>query len=190
MIRPVRYSGRSARNSQARANISAGPTTQLRKSEVPKKRRFATPCRSSGRAPRSGPSPAPGTSSPAGPSAIGSETVPTSSSSSHVVQARDQPAEQQAGRHRERDPERQEAVERRELPHHPRLRGRRRGRGRHRSGSGFSRRHRTGPRSMRPPRAGAPRRVDGGRRAARGRRSSRCVASRSRPGSSPPPSAP
>ena len=107
-----------------------------------------------------------------------------------LVQARQRRAEQKTGRHGQRDPEREEAVEPRELPHHPRRRGRGRRRGRHRSGSGFSRRHRTGPRSVRPPRAGAPRRADGGRRAARGRRSSRCVVPRSRPGSSPPPSAP
>ena len=35
MIRPVRSSGRSARNTQARVNISSGPTTQLRTSERP-----------------------------------------------------------------------------------------------------------------------------------------------------------
>ena len=29
MIRPVRYSGRSGRNIQARANISAGPISQF-----------------------------------------------------------------------------------------------------------------------------------------------------------------
>ena len=34
MISPVRYSGRSGRNSHARANISAGPTTQLRTSDA------------------------------------------------------------------------------------------------------------------------------------------------------------
>ena len=33
MIRPVRYSGRSGRSSQASANISAGPTSQFRTSE-------------------------------------------------------------------------------------------------------------------------------------------------------------
>ncbi len=33
MIRPVRYSGRSGSSSQARANISAGPSTQFRTSE-------------------------------------------------------------------------------------------------------------------------------------------------------------
>ena len=33
MIRPVRYSGRSGSSSQARANISAGPSTQLRISD-------------------------------------------------------------------------------------------------------------------------------------------------------------
>ena len=32
MMIPVRYSGRSGSNSQARANISAGPTTQTRNS--------------------------------------------------------------------------------------------------------------------------------------------------------------
>ena len=34
MIRPVRYSGRSGRSSQARANISAGPSTQFSTSEL------------------------------------------------------------------------------------------------------------------------------------------------------------
>ena len=34
MIKPVRYSGRSGSNSQARANINAGPMTQLSTSEV------------------------------------------------------------------------------------------------------------------------------------------------------------
>ena len=33
MIRPVRYSGRSGSSSQARANISAGPTTQFSTTE-------------------------------------------------------------------------------------------------------------------------------------------------------------
>ncbi|MNW47621.1 hypothetical protein D3C74_249590 [compost metagenome] len=34
MIRPVRYSGRSARNTQARTNMNAGAKTQLIASEV------------------------------------------------------------------------------------------------------------------------------------------------------------
>ena len=34
MIRPVRYSGRSGSSSQARANISAGPSTQFNASEL------------------------------------------------------------------------------------------------------------------------------------------------------------
>ncbi len=34
MISPVRYSGRSGSSSQARVNMSAGPITQLRTSEV------------------------------------------------------------------------------------------------------------------------------------------------------------
>ena len=42
MIRPVRSSGRSARNTQARVNMSSGPTTQFRSSETPKVRRSAS----------------------------------------------------------------------------------------------------------------------------------------------------
>ncbi|KFC49913.1 hypothetical protein GY12_24115 [Micrococcus luteus] len=41
MIRPVRYSGRSARKIQARANMSAGPTIQFSTSEVTSRRRSA-----------------------------------------------------------------------------------------------------------------------------------------------------
>ena len=43
MITPVRYAGWSARNSQARANMKAGPITHERKSDIPKKRRSSTP---------------------------------------------------------------------------------------------------------------------------------------------------
>ena len=39
MISPVRYSGRSGRNTQARVNISSGPTIQLSTNEVPSMRR-------------------------------------------------------------------------------------------------------------------------------------------------------
>ena len=39
MMRPVRYAGRSGSISQARANISAGPTTQLRTSDATSMRR-------------------------------------------------------------------------------------------------------------------------------------------------------
>ena len=38
MIRPVRYSGRSGSSSQARANISAGPTIQFSTIEAPSSR--------------------------------------------------------------------------------------------------------------------------------------------------------
>jgi hypothetical protein len=34
MIKPVRYSGRSGSSSQAKANISAGPSVQLRTREL------------------------------------------------------------------------------------------------------------------------------------------------------------
>ena len=43
MITPVRYSGWSARNSQASVNMKSGPTTHDRKSATPKKRRLETP---------------------------------------------------------------------------------------------------------------------------------------------------
>ena len=62
-ITPVRYAGWSARKSQASANISAGPTTQLRNSETPKQPPVAA---QTGPCPRSGPSRGPGTSSAAG----------------------------------------------------------------------------------------------------------------------------
>ena len=39
MIRPVRYSGRSGSRSQARVNISAGPTSQLSTRLAPSIRR-------------------------------------------------------------------------------------------------------------------------------------------------------
>ncbi len=39
MISPVRYSGRSGSSSQARANISAGPTSQFKTREVASRRR-------------------------------------------------------------------------------------------------------------------------------------------------------
>ncbi len=41
MTRPVRYSGRSGRNSHANANMSAGPMIQLSSSDNPISRRSA-----------------------------------------------------------------------------------------------------------------------------------------------------
>ena len=81
------------------------------------------------RAPRSGPSPAPGTSSAADRAAIGSETVPTRSLSKPSLETRDQPAEPEPERHRQRDPKRQEAIERRQLLQHRRVVGGGRGDG-------------------------------------------------------------
>ena len=111
MIRPVRYSGRSGRNSQARANISAGPSTQFSSSEP---------------------------SSSLAVAGDGVEAVVADlrqhrvhhdqqaerdrqrdavdlDRAERVVQAGDHPAEQQADDHRDADPHRQEAVEGGEL---------------------------------------------------------------------------
>jgi hypothetical protein len=44
MISPVRYSGRSGRNTQASTNMSAGATTQLRTNEVIIRRLSVSTC--------------------------------------------------------------------------------------------------------------------------------------------------
>ena len=109
MISPVRYSGRSGSSSQARANISAGPTSQFSTRRAPSIRR----------SPVTRPSSEYRTLASTGyiissrPMAIGRQTVPdldgvdrASSRPGH------QPAEAEPERHRRDDPDRQEPVER------------------------------------------------------------------------------
>ena len=114
MISPVRSSGRSARNTQARVNISAGPMTQLRSE---------------------------GQAEGAAVGELVAEVAVADLGQHRVhhgqqpdgdrqrdgvdldaleggVQVRDQPAQHQAGGHGEPDPHRQEPVERRELGGH------------------------------------------------------------------------
>ena len=89
MINPVRYAGRSGSISQAKVNIRAGPMTQFNSNDVPMVRRsFATL-----------PTLAYFTFANTGyiisnrPIAIGNETVPILTVSSHPCEARDRASE-------------------------------------------------------------------------------------------------
>ena len=106
---------------------------------------------------------------------MGRETVPTWSLVEPVVQARERRAEQETGRHGQRDPEREEAVEPRELPHYSRRRGASAGPLPVGVGLQSSSPHRSSLSAAAS--RGARPRAHAGRRAARGRPSSRCVAS-------------
>lgn len=78
MISPVRYSGRSGRNAHARANISAGPTSQFSTSELT--RSFLSPVTAPTRSYRTLAST--GYIITSRPRAIGTEIPPTSSAAS------------------------------------------------------------------------------------------------------------
>lgn len=106
-IRPVRYSGRSGRKSQARANISAGPSTQLstREGISSRRSRVTAPSRSYRTLARTG------YIITSRPSAIGSETPLTpapASASPRPGTAR--PRARPSG-HGEQDPPGEMAVE-------------------------------------------------------------------------------
>ena len=123
MIRPVRYSGRSGRSSQASANISAGPTIQFSTREEISSRR------------------SPVTVSEPVVADLGQHRVhhqqqPERDRQRDLAdldrvqrgaQAGHQAAEQQPGRHRHADPHRQEPIQRGQPADHARLCRSRRG---------------------------------------------------------------